>query len=65
MPKRRLTNRLSECTPQWLALLIEMRLLTPKEAREAHQRAEKQQAGDESSTKPEPPRTRRRRRKPD
>jgi hypothetical protein len=64
MPKRRLTNRLSECTPQWLALLIEMRLVTPKEAHEAHLRAEKQQAEDEGSTKPEPP-PRSRRRKPD
>jgi putative endonuclease len=26
MPKHRPANRLSECTPQWLALLIEMRL---------------------------------------
>jgi hypothetical protein len=46
MPKRRPTNRLSECTPQWLALLIEMRLLTPKEAHEAHLRATKQASGD-------------------
>jgi hypothetical protein len=64
MPNRRPANRLSECTPQWLALLIEMRLLTPKEAHEAHLRAVKQQAEDESNTKPEPP-LRRRRRKPD
>jgi hypothetical protein len=61
MPKRRPTNRLSECTPQWLALLIEMRLLTPKEAHEAHLRAVKQHAEDEGSTTPEPPPTRRRR----
>jgi hypothetical protein len=65
MPKHRPTNRLSECTPQWLALLIEMRLVTPKQAHEAHLRAVEQQAEDEGSTKPEPPPTRRRRRKPD
>jgi len=62
MPKRRPTNRLSECTPQWLALLIEMRLVTPKQAHEAHQRAVIQQAGDEKDgTAPDQPRTRRRR----
>jgi hypothetical protein len=65
MPKHRPTNRLSECTPQWLALLIEMRLVTPKQAHEAHLRVVEQQAEDEGSTKPEPPPTRRRRRKPD
>jgi hypothetical protein len=65
MPKRRPTNRLSQCTPQWLALLIEMRLLTPKEAHEAHLRAVEQHAEDEGSTKPDHPPTRRRRRKPD
>ncbi len=65
MPNRRPTNRLSECTPQWLALLIEMRVLTPNEAREAHQRAATQQAGDKGGTTPEPPPIRRRRRKPD
>ena len=64
MPKRRPTNRLSECTPQWLALLIEMRFVTPKQAHEAHLRAVEQQAEDEGSTKPKPF-TRRRRRKPD
>jgi len=65
VPNRCPTNRLSECTPQWLALLIEMRLLTPKQAHEAHLRAMKQHAEDEGRTKPEPPPTRRRRRKPD
>jgi hypothetical protein len=65
VPNRRPTNRLSECTPQRLALLIEMRLLTPKEAHETHLRAEKQRAEDEGSKTPEPPPTRRRRRKPD
>lgn len=65
MPKRRPINRLSECTPQWLALLIEMRLLAPKEAHEAHQRAPRRQASDEGGTKPEPPPNRSRRRKPD
>jgi hypothetical protein len=60
MPKRRPTNRLSECTPRWLALLIEMRLLTPKEAHEAHLRAVKQASG-ENGTAPDQPRTRRRR----
>lgn len=64
MPKRRPTNRLSQCTPQWLALLIEMRLLTPKQAHEKHLRAANQQASAEGSTKPEPPPSRRRR-KPD
>jgi len=64
MPTRRPINRLSECTPQWLALLIEMRLVTPKQAREAHLRAEKQ-AADESGAAPDQPPTRRRRRKPD
>jgi hypothetical protein len=64
VPNRHPTNRLSECTPQWLALLIEMRLVTPKQAHEALLRATKQ-AGDESSTTPEQPSTRRRRRKPD
>jgi hypothetical protein len=61
MPNHRPTNRLSECTPQWLALLIEIRLISPTEAREAQRRAAKQQAGDAT---PEPP-PRRRRRKPD
>jgi hypothetical protein len=65
MPNHRPTNRLSACTPQWLALLIEMRLVTPKQAHEAHQRAIEQQAEGESTVKPEPPPTRRRRRKPD
>jgi hypothetical protein len=65
MPKRCPTNRLSECTPQWLALLIEMRLLTPEDAHEAHQRAVKQHAGEEGSTTPEQSPTKRRRRKPD
>jgi hypothetical protein len=65
MPKRRPTNRLSECTPQWLALLIEMRLISPTEAREANVRAVKQQADDGGSTTPEQPPTRHRRRKPD
>jgi hypothetical protein len=60
VPNRRPTNRLSECTPQWLALLIEMRLLTPKEANETHLRAEKQ-AGDGNGATPDQPRTRRRR----
>ncbi len=55
-------NRLSNCTPQWLALLIAMRLISPTEAREAQLRAAKQQASDAT---PEPPPTRRRRRKPD
>ncbi len=64
MPKRRPTNRLSECTPQWLALLIEMRLITPKEAHEAQKRAV-EQAGGENGTSPDQPRTRRRRGKPD
>jgi hypothetical protein len=64
MPKLCPANRLSECTPQWLGLLIEMRLLTPKEAHEAHLRAVKQ-AGGENGTDSEPPPTRRRRRKPD
>ncbi len=64
MPLDHPTNRLTECTPQWLALLFEMRLLTPKEAHEAHQRAVKQQAEDERRAKPEPP-PRRRRRKSD
>lgn len=64
MPRHRPTNRLSECTPQWLALLIKMRLVTPKQAREAHLRATKQ-AGDESRAGPDKPPTRRRRRKPD
>ena len=41
MPTRRPANRLSECTPQGLALLIEMRLATPKQAHEAHLRAER------------------------
>ena len=61
MPEQRPTNRLSECTPQWLALLIEMRLVTPKQAHEAHLRAV-EQAGDESSAAPDqsPPRHRRR-----
>jgi hypothetical protein len=64
MPQDHPTNRLSECTPQWSTLLIEMRLLTPQQAHEAHLRAVRQHAEDEGSTKPEPP-TRRRRRKPD
>jgi hypothetical protein len=64
MPKRRLTNRLSECTPQWLALLIEMRLVTPKQAHDAHLRAV-ERAGGENGTDSEPPPTRHRRRKPD
>jgi hypothetical protein len=63
VPNRCPTNRLSECTPQWLALLIEMRLLAPKQAHQTLLRATKQ-AGDESSTTPEPPPTRRRSRKP-
>jgi len=62
MMNRRPANRLSECTPQWLALLIEMRLISPTQAREAHLRAAKQQTGEES---PEQPSPRRRRRKPD
>lgn len=61
MPRRRPTNRLSECTPQWLALLIEMRLVTPKQAHEAHLRATKQESG----AAPDQPPPRRRRRKPD
>jgi len=60
MPRRRPTNRLSECTPQWLALLIEMRLVTPKQAHEAHLRAV-ERAGDGSGVKPDQPPTRRRR----
>ena len=64
MPRHRPTNRLSECTPQWLALLIEMRLVTPKQAHEAHVRAEKQ-AEQESGAAADQPPPRRRRRKPD
>jgi hypothetical protein len=64
MPRHRHANRLSECTPQWLALLIEMRLVTPKQAREANLRATKQ-AEQESGAAPDEPPTRRRRRKPD
>lgn len=64
MPTRRPTNRLSDCTPQWLALLIKMRLVTPKQAQEAHQRATKQ-AEQESGAAPDQPPPRRRRRKPD
>ncbi len=57
------TNRLSECTPQWLALLIKMRLVTPKQAQEAHMRATKQ-AEHEGNASPNTPPPRRRRRKP-
>jgi hypothetical protein len=64
MPIRRPANRLSECTTQWLALLIEMRLVTPKQAHEAHLRAVKQ-AEQESGAAPDQTRARRRRRKPD
>jgi hypothetical protein len=64
MPTRRPANRLSECTPQWLALLVEMRLATPKQPREAHLRATKQ-AEQESGAAPDQPPPRRRRRKPD
>jgi hypothetical protein len=39
MPKRRPTNRLGDYSPQWPALLIEMRLITAKEASDAHERA--------------------------
>jgi hypothetical protein len=60
MPTRRPTNRLSECTPQWLALLIEMRLVTPKQAHEAHLRATRQ-AEQESGAAPDQPPPRRRR----
>jgi len=56
MPKHRPTNRLGAYAPQWLGLLIEMRLITPKQASDAHRRAVKQ-AGEESKD-------RRRRRKP-
>jgi len=41
MPRRRPSNRIGKCTPQWLALLIEMRLVTPKQAHEAPLRAER------------------------
>jgi len=51
-------------SPQWLALLIEMRLVTPKQAREAHLRATKQ-AEQENGDAPDQPLPRRRRRKPD
>lgn len=64
MPTRRPTNRLSECTPQCLALLIEMLLVTPKQAHEAHLRATKQ-AEQENSAAPHEPPPRRRRTKPD
>jgi hypothetical protein len=57
MPKHRPTSRLGVYTPQWLGLLIEMRLITPKQASDAHRRAVKQ-TGEESND-------RRRRRKPD
>ncbi len=53
MPQDHPTNRLSEFTPQWLALLIEMRLLTPKQAHEAHLRAVRQHAEDEGRRKPD------------
>lgn len=56
MPKQRLTNRLNEYSPRWLALLIEMRLITPKQARAAHLRATKQ-AGDQSGAAPDEPPT--------
>jgi hypothetical protein len=39
MPNRLPINRLSACTPQWLGLLIEMRLVTPKQAHGVHPRA--------------------------
>ena len=54
MPRRRPTNRIGKCTPQWLALLIEMRLVTPKQAHEAHLRATKQ-AEQESGASPDKP----------
>ena len=60
MPRRHPTNRLIECTPQWLALLIEMRLATPKQAHEAHLRATRQ-AEQESGAAPDQPPPRRRR----
>jgi hypothetical protein len=65
MPTRRPANRLSECTPQGLALLIEMRLATPKQAYEAHLRATKQAEQESNAGPDELPRRRRRRRKPD
>ncbi len=52
MPNLRPTNPLSECTPQWLALFIEMWLLTPKEAHEALLRAVRQRAGDDEPPRP-------------
>ena len=64
MPKRRPTNRLSECTPKWLALLIDMRLVTPKQAHEAHLRAVEQAEQKDGAAHDQPP-PRRRSRKPD
>ncbi len=41
MPDRQPTNRLGAYSPQWLALLVEMRLMTAKQASKAHKRAVK------------------------
>ena len=56
MPDRQPTNRLGAYSPQWLALLVEMRLMTAKQASKAHKRAVKDAP---------PPATRRDRRKPE
>ena len=56
MPDRQPTNRLGAYSPQWLALLVEMRLMTAKQASMAHKRAVKDAT---------PPSTRRDRRKPE
>ncbi|NQW47972.1 MAG: hypothetical protein HQ464_09415 [Planctomycetes bacterium] len=60
MPKR----RIGDYSPQWLALLVEMRLITPRQARAAHLRATKQ-TEQESSTAPDQTRARRRRSEPE